>query len=378
MINRLDSLLKDNKIEIVQNRSRYKELSYRFSLPSSEARFIDFNRTGVYLPNQEVRIGLRARFLTEVESLQGKRKTFFALPVRGRKDTNFYAENGEVRFKDDVFGHVEEIELDTCDMSYMRGPTKLNMNSRRRGNCSGCLACIHNYKNLYDETVLKDTKELKTEEDIKLFFEDLERVGVNVSQLEQIAVVTGLFHGEAKVVDHMQKVQRVAGDKGFNGELMYFGCEVNSEGALRQLADLRNFTLIYAIDNFSKRKQILAGEKARINLEKARETLQRAKEKDIQTTYAYIAGIDELETMKRGAERLMDTITRFPIVNIYQVQTPGQISVMTPFAKTLEYYLHSRKIFERIFEGTDFKPRRWENYRPLWYDLFKGQPLTDY
>ena len=112
-------------------------------------------------------------------------------------------------------------------------------------------------------------------------------------------------------------------------------------------------------------------------MEKARETLQRAKEKEIQTTYAYIAGIDELEIMERGAERLMDTITRFPIVNIYQVQTLGQIRVMTPSAKTLEYYLHSRKIFERIFKETNFKPRRWENYRPLWYDLFKGLPLTD-
>ena len=124
-------------------------------------------------------------------------------------------------------------------------------------------------------------------------------------------------------------------------------------------------------------RQPTSSARLRIDLEKVRETLQRAKEKEIQTTYAYIVGIDKLETMEKEAERLMDTITRFPIVNIYQVQTLGQIRVMAPFAKTLEYYLHSRKIFERIFEGTDFKPRRWENYRPLWYDLFKGQPLTD-
>lgn len=224
---------------------------------------------------------------------------------------------------------------------------------------------------------MKDTKELKTEKEIELFFEDLERKGVNISRLEQIAVVTGLFHGEERVVDHMQKIHRIASYKEFNGELMYFGCEVNSKEALRQLADLGNFALIYAIDNFSKREQILAGEKAKIDLQKARKTLQRAKEKGIQTTYAYIVGIDKLEIMEKGINKLMNVVTRFPIVNIYQVQTPGQIKVMTPFAKTLEYYLNSRKIFEKNFKGTDFKPRKWENYRPLWYDLFKGQPLIE-
>ena len=39
----------------------------------------------------------------------------------------------------------------------------------------------------------------------------------------QIAVVTGLFKGEDKVVEHMTLINEVVKEQGFHGELMYFG-----------------------------------------------------------------------------------------------------------------------------------------------------------
>jgi hypothetical protein len=50
---------------------------------------------------------------------------------------------------------------------------------------------------------------------------------------------------------------------------------------------------------------------------------------------------------------------------------------MDPEAKKLKYYIESRKLIEGIFEGSDLAPRRWENYRPLWYKTFKDKPLPN-
>jgi len=299
--------------------------------------------------------------------------TFFALPVRGAEDTNYSVHDNHLWFGDKVIGDTEEVFLDTCDVSYQRGPKLLNLNSRSRGNCAGCRACVHTYRNLYDETVLRDSEQLVTPQQVSDFFDRLEEMNVPVADLEQIAVVTGLFGSEESVVEHMVTVANAVSRRGFNGELMYFGCEVNSRDALSQLAQLGHFALIYAVDNFTNRQIALNPTKAKITLEDAGRTLLEAKSLGIATTYAYIAGLDPLTDMQRGAELLMDGLTRFPIVNIYQVQMPGQIKGMQPDAKSLEYYILARKIFEEVFRGTNFRPRKWENYRPLWYDYYEGK-----
>ena len=46
---------------------------------------------------------------------------------------------------------------------------------------------------------------------------------------------------------------------------------------------------------------------------------------------------------------------------------------MNDEAKYLEYYILSRIELEKIFRSTGFKPKRWENYRPLWYDYYDGE-----
>ncbi|MCX6710541.1 MAG: hypothetical protein NTZ02_00445 [Candidatus Woesearchaeota archaeon] len=372
----LETLLKDYGISVIRDADFYLELSEKYNLPVSEIRFIDLNRTGVYLPNKEVRVGFRARVLTHLNTSQ-PRTTYFAAPVRGLSDTEFCVINKELRFKEQVLGYVEKVELDTCDVSYMRGPTKLNLNSRSRGECGGCRACVHNYKDLYDETVLKDNRPLVTQEQISAFFDDLEKRGVDISSLEQIAVVTGLFHGENNVITHLEIIKKVTAPRGFSGELLYFGSEVNSRKALEKMRELGNVALVYSVDNFTKRDKILHKIKAEIDLNKARETLFLAKELGVQTTYAYIDGIDNIDIIEKEARKFMECITRFPIINIYQVQTPGQIEIMDTYAKFLSYYLESRIIFEELFKNSGMRSRRWENYRPLWYDFFNGETLKE-
>lgn len=372
----LDSLIMKGNIEITECKNTWDYLSSKYEVPTEEIRLIDFNRSGVFLPNNEVRINYRVRFISS-ELEQENNKTWFALPVRRENDTYFSASDGCLSFKNDVFANINEIMLDTCDNSYQRGPKLLNLNSRSRGNCGGCKACVHNYKDLYDKTVLKDQKKLISKDEIETFFDQKEKNGLDISTLKQIAVVTGLFGSEYAVVEHMKLINEVVKPKGFKGELMYFGCEVNSESALEELSNLENFSLIYAIDNFTKRKEILAKNKSIITVDVAKNTLSLAKEKGIETTFAYIAGIDSISEMKNGFEKLKDSITRFPIINIYQIQTKGQLLVMDQEAKKLEYYVRSRKLIEGIFIDTNLVPRRWENYRPLWYKTFQHKKLSN-
>jgi len=370
------SLLSANGVEVVRESQVFENLADVYGVSASEIRYIDFNRTGVYLPNNKIPVDFRARFKTEVTSSGIPRETYFALPVRCREDSNYsiWADN-TLRFNDDAFGIIEKVELDTCDTSYTRGPGLINLNSRRRGNCRGCKTCVHNYEDLYDGRVLKDNKSLISREDISDFFHQKEVEGVKISELNQIAVVTGLFGSEQEVINHMDLINKVVGEKGFDGELLYFGCEVNSKEALQRLADLGNFTLIYAIDVFANRDSVLAESKNKLSLENANETLGKAKSLGINSTYAYIIGVDSLDIVEMETKKLNDSITQFPVINIYQVQHPQQVEVMPEEAKSLEYYIQARQTLENVFEDGGLKPKPWENYRPLWYDSIYGKLL---
>ena len=351
--------------KLIEYYQEYVALSIKYNLPVSEIIQIDLNRSGIYLPNNDVRVNFRVRFKGKI---MDDYITWYALPVREKEDTNFSAVNGHIYFKDLCIGNLQtELMLDTCESSYQRGPQLLNLNSRSRSNCGGCTACIHNYKSFYDNTVIKDHNALYTKEDIENFFDSK---NIDVEKLIQIAVVTGLFHGETNVVEHMNLINEVAKKRGFNGELMYFGCEVNSDAALNELAKLDNFSLIYAYDNFTKREDLL-------NIDNAINTLNLAKSKNIKTTISYILGIDTFENMSNGFRLMKDSFTQFPIINIYQIQNDKQANILDEEAQTLDYYLRSRLEIEKIFSDKEFKPKRWSNYRPLWYKYYNNEILAD-
>lgn len=357
--------------KLIENYDTYEKLSEEKNINISEIVQIDLNRCGVYLKNGEVRENFRVRFKGKI---LGDYETWYALPVRNEKDTPFSISEGCIYFKNRKIGEAKELTLDTCEASYQRGPNLLNFNSRSRSNCGGCKACVHNYHNLYDSTVIKDHMSLKTREDIEGFFD---RKGIDVSKLVQIAVVTGLFKDEQEIVEHMNLISDVAKNRGFRGELMYFGCQVNSLKALEELAKLGDFALIYAIDNFTKRETLLSKTKSLITLESARDTLDLAKENGIKTSIAYIAGIDPLQETVEGFSMLKDSLTSFPVINIYQIQTLEQAKILEEEAKYLEYYLKSRQELEKIFKDSKYRPKRWENYRPLWYKYFADEELQN-
>lgn len=366
-------IVKNNKFlaNLTNDYNMYEFLSIEYNVKESEIIQIDLNRSGIFLEDGEVKENFRVRFKGKILD---DYETWFALPVRSKIDTPFRIKKGKIYFQDIQIGIAGDLMLDTCETSYHRGPHLLNLNSRSRSGCGGCRACIHSYGKLYDATVIKDKDMLKTKDDIWNFFENKK---INVKDLAQIAVVTGLFKGEENVVEHMKLIDEVVKEKGFHGELMYFGCEVNSEPALKELASLGRFSLIYALDNFSRREQLLSKAKSLITIKNAKYTLDLAKKNNIKTTISYIAGLDTIDEMKNGFEYLKDSFSSFPIINVYQTQTTEQASVLTDEAKYLNYYLKSRKEIEKIFKHVTYRPKRWENYRPLWYRYFDDEELPN-
>lgn len=81
--------------------------------------------------------------------------------------------------------------------------------------------------------------------------------------------------------------------------------------------------------------------------------------------------------MKSGFNFLKESFSAFPIINVYQTQTTGQASILTEEGKSLRYYLESRKEIEKIFKDEKYRPKRWENYRPLWYKYFDDEELPN-
>lgn len=92
-------LMRYGGVEITQSAETWRQLSDQYGVPTSEIQYIDFNRSGVWLPNNEVRVSYRARFIATVDS-EEKTNTWFALPVRGEGDTYFSASDGDLRFQD--------------------------------------------------------------------------------------------------------------------------------------------------------------------------------------------------------------------------------------------------------------------------------------
>lgn len=363
--------MKSMEINYIHSYEEFELLSSKYNINICEILQIDLNRCGVYLEKNEVKEGFRVRFKMKI---MDDFETWGALPVRAKKDSPYKISENKIYFKNKIIGTANALVLDTCDTSYQRGPYLLNLNSRSRSNCGGCKACIHNYHDLYDATVIKDRISLDTKNDIENYFD---KMNFDISKFHQIAIVTGLFRDEEHAVSHIKLVHEVAKARGFSGELMYFGCQVNSKKALEELSKLGKFYLIYAVDNFSKRDILLSKLKSKITLEYAKNTLAIAKKIGIKTSISYIAGIDNLNEAISGFNYFKEALSSFPIINVYQIQTAEQYLILNSDATSIEYYIKLRIELEKVFINTTLRPKRWENYRPLWYRYFYNEKFSN-
>ncbi len=341
-------------------------LANKYKLPAEDNMLMALNSKGINtdLPYPRIRFRLK---------LDGTSKEFYA-GVPKKENTPFFVSEREglLLLDGNRLGTVRSAENDTCDTIYMRrGGTVLNLNSNSRSMCKGCRFC-------FDAQTPNDRKRLLKAPEIEEFVHDfLSKSGrEDLSHLHQVAIVTGCFGGEQAVVDHLMAAYEVLSKHGFQGELLYLGAQLRSPESFKTLKrNVGNFAFVMALECFERREILLNKIKSSLGAEKIRDILAHSRELGFPTTVTYIVGLDSLEEMEKGFERIRDVLTRFPITNIFQPHKANQEPLLRDEARELDYYLDARLVFERMFSDTALRPRSWENYRSLWYFKFSGEEM---
>ncbi|MEM5855711.1 MAG: hypothetical protein QW472_05360 [Candidatus Aenigmatarchaeota archaeon] len=358
-----------------------EELSYKYDIPKEDVILISLNASGLNsdLPYKRVRFKLRLYS-------QPQEVFYFGIPII--RNTPFYLKNNGLFLETQKVGDCLEVENDTCDATYFRrNDTVLVLNSNSRSSCSGCAFCATYRQDATDKFTL-DSEE-KLEKCIKDLFTLPEKynstrphfhrplsVSTSISNLYQISIVTGCFGSEEKASEHIKTVAQYFCKNGFNGELLYIGSELVSKKELASIKErVPNFALIFSLECFTRRNELLKNIKSRVTLEDIENVFNYCKELGISRSFTYIVGLEPIEEIVKGFKRFLHLIDRFPIIQIFQPHWEEQKKLRVLDAENIEYYIKVRKEIEKMFITTSLRPRSWENYRGLWYFTFGNEKL---
>lgn len=361
-------------VNMIKDMDHARRLSREHNLPLEDILFISLNTTGL---NAEFPYK-RLRF--KLALAEAGKEFFFGLPVRPGDSPFSYKpiineHEGALYLDDFLVGSINEAFDDTCDTTYpRRNGSVLNLNSKTKSTCSGCAFCTTSGQ------TPKDRANFLSESQLRNVFDEFKgRYNKpDLSHLVQVALVTGCFGSEKRLIDHLCNVRGILRDYNYNGELFYFGSEITSEESfdiLKEKAD--PFAFCLSVECFTRRDILLKDIKSNISLKKVLQILHNSQEREFQTNFSYIVGLDSLEEIKNNLPELLQVTNRFPIINVFQPHyNPDQSGLRIEDARKIEYYLNIRKYFEELFKGTGLRPRTWENYRPLWYTTFADEELA--
>lgn len=351
-------------------------LSKIYDVPPEDILFLDFSLHGIKLDLPYTRIRFefipknRPYFKTSFQ--RNIKKYFFALPTN--PNSSYHIKGGYLMTKEERIGKIKNLANDTCDTSYpRRGGTVLNLNPVSKSLCHGCKFC---------HTILQKAKDreenLQSESTLKRFIKTwLKRYKVSdLSHLIQVAIVSGCFGNEQKVMEYLKMLRNILNEYNFKGELFYYGSEITTEKSLNEMKKLKPFALCLSWEVFKNRKYWTKDIKARITIKDAKRILASAKEKGFRTNFSYMLGLESFEIIQKGFKELIPYVNSFPVINIFQVHR-GQKKLRYPDAWDIDYYIKARKMIEKMFKDMDIKPRIWENYRCLWYLNFAKETLND-
>lgn len=361
-------------VDMIKNIEHIKKLSMKHNLPLEDVLFISLNTTGLNADFPYKRLRFKLNLAETGEDF------FFGLPVRPGDSPFSYKpivneHEGALYLDDFLVGNISEAFDDTCDTTYTRrGGTVLNLNSMMKSVCSGCSFCTTNGQTPMDIANFLSESQLRG-----LFDEFRDRYNKpDLSHLIQVALVTGCFRSEKRLVDHLCNIRRILRDYNFNGELFYFGSEITSEESFDILREKTEpFAFCLSLECFTRRDALLRDIKSRISFKSILQILNSSQETGFQTNFSYIIGLDSSEEIKNNFPRLLQATNRFPIINVFQPHyNPDQSGLRMEEARKIEYYLNIREYLEGLYKGTSLRPRTWENYRPLWYTTFANEELN--
>ncbi len=346
--------------------SEVEAVARKWDVNDEDVLLIALNRCGVrsHLDKARMRFRLRLRSRPETE--------LFLILSLGRASSPFELDEGEIRFHGEPIADVTGLEDDDAVLGYFRNEQKvLTLNSNARSQCTGCVFCPNTLEAASDPR-------LAALDDLTAYFsalvEDFELD--DMSGIEKVTICTGCFHYERLALEHLASVREAMATHNCDGSIHFLSSVLRSEDGLDAAARIGPFHLTLTAECFGRRDVVLKQSKASLTPDAMVEVLRAARERGLVTDYTYIVGLDSPDLALRWLPALAEQATTFPRFQVFQPHTDLMDVFVAGGAGDIEYYLRMRKEIERLFVDTPLRPQSWENYRPLWYFTFAGEPLS--
>jgi hypothetical protein len=341
-------------------------LSRKWDVTEEDILLIALNHSGVQSTLDKARMRFRIRLHSRPED------ELFLILSLGRRTSPFRLSDHTISFRGTPIADVTGLEDDDAVLGYFRNGRKvLTLNSNARSQCTGCVFCPNTLEAASDPR-------LGALDDLSGYFSALlEDFSLpDMSAVEKVTICTGCFHYEHLALEHLALVRQAMDDHRCAGCIHFLSSVLRSDAGLDGAVELGPFHLTLTIECFERRSVVLKESKARFSPEEMASVLRAAIQRGILADYTYIVGLDDIQTAAEWLPRLATVTTTFPRFQVYQPHTEFMNVFVARAAGELEYYLAMRKLIEQLFVDTPLRPESWENYRPLWYFSFAGEPLS--
>lgn len=270
-------------------------------------------------------------------------------------------------------GEIRRVDADEAVGGYFRDAGRaVTLNPNARSRCVGCAFCPNTLEAAADPRMVEDRglAELLTAL-------AAQHPAGNLKLVEEITVSTGCFEREQAALDHLISLRSVLTQFGVAARIGFLTSVIRSKSGFATLNDkVAPFVMRLTAECFTRRDLLLKASKAQLLVEDMPGVLREAAEAGLGTSFTYVVGLDDLESMQAGVEALAPYTSEFPNFQVYQAHNQIMGGLRADGAHLLEFYLRARAAIENVMGPTGLRPAAWEGYRPLWYFSFGDEPLV--
>jgi hypothetical protein len=284
----------------------------------------------------------------------------------------FRLENDVLFLNEDRISTARLIEHDDARLGYLRAAGQvMTLNTNRRSSCTGCVFCPNTLADANDPQITRTDGE--PEEWLRAFL--IDQGWRDLARLREINLSTGCFGDESRAIAHLSSLRALLGNHRFQGRLGILSSVIRTEQGMKALAAARPFVLFLTLECLTRRTLLLKQSKAELQPDEALRVLERARNANLDTGVMIVVGLDGLPEVLEWLDQATPYLTDFPNLQIFQSHNTFMDLLRVQGADSLEFFIHARREFERLLLPTTLRPRRWQNYRPLWHYAFATEPL---
>lgn len=193
----------------------------------------------------------------------------------------------------------------------------------------------------------------------------------DLKDFDKIILITGLFPDERAMVNHIKKMAWHAHELGFRAKISYLGSQLKTAEALREVLEYLGelgltFSYNYAIEVFANREGRVDLAKGLDRLEDIRMRFEMFRANGLNSVkYAYVAGLDDLDSFAAGAKLLADVAR--PGIGIFKaenIEHRNRVANDHFIVDPVGYLCEMRQCYEELY-GRPVYGNQWGNLWPF-------------